>query len=88
MKTPTHPRKAKLPKPATAGPWGIEDTGSWLWIGPMRNRPDALGRDKIADIVFGIEIHGMTANAKAYHRKDARFIVAACNPALGFDVAG
>ena len=80
MNTPLKPQSApKARKPASSLPWGIEDTGSNLWIGPMRNRPDALGRDKIAEIVFSINIHGYTENAKAYHRRNARFIVTACN---------
>jgi len=60
---------------STPTPWGIEDTGSTLWIGPMRR--DNSG--KVAEIVFHIDIHGMTENAKADHRADAAQIVRAVN---------
>lgn len=62
-------------KPDTPLPWGIEDTGSHLWVGPLRKD----GSGKVSDIVFGVDIFGHTDASKAMHRKDVRFIVAACN---------
>ncbi len=62
-------------KPDTPLPWGIEDTGDHLWVGPLRRD----GSGKVADIVFGVDILGHTLASKLAHRKDVRFIVAACN---------
>lgn len=56
-----------------ARPWGIEDTGQNLWVGPLRVD------GKINEIVFHIPLAGLKAGSAARHRKSAKLIVAAVN---------
>lgn len=56
----------------TPGPWGIEQTDTANWIGPMR--PDGV---KIAEIVADTDRDGLTDEAMERNDANARLIAAA-----------
>lgn len=67
--------------PQTPEPWGIEDTGDDLWVGPMRKD----GGGKIASIVFHICMEGILEESKARDRANAARIVACVNSLAGIN---
>lgn len=65
----------------TPTPWGIEDTGDNLWIGPLRKD----GSGKIAVIVFHICMEGIPDEHKACDRANAAYIVSCVNACAGIN---
>lgn len=61
----------------TPEPWGIEETRTTLWVGPLR-------RDgKVNTIVTDFDVNGLIEEAEARNRADAARIVECVNACAG-----
>ncbi len=56
----------------TPGPWGIEETDRFLWVGTMRQ--DGI---KVDELVMGLDIEELKPSALAKQRANARLISSA-----------